>query len=151
MDFYILAAESAAARLAFTCRLIDKARRLDKRVFVATGDTRQTAALDQLLWSFRPESFIGHSAVDRDAADADVRALAPSPVLISHRPAGDDHHDLLINLGDAVPGYFSRFERLAEVVIQVPEILQATRNNYTFYRDRGYPIQSHHLGGNTSG
>lgn len=143
VDFYILAAESTAERLDFTCRLVEKAQQRGKRVFVATRDGEQTVQLNRLLWAFRPESFIGHSTVD----EARAGALEPSPVLLGHSGDGGDHHDLLINLGDTVPGCFSRFERLAEVVVQAGPVLQATRNNYAFYRDRGYPIQSHQLRG----
>ena len=148
VDFYILAATSVAQRLDFTCRLIDKALRLDKRVFVATADRRQSAELDQLLWTFRPQSFIGHSCSTDRGSDGE---LEPSPVLISHAGEAGDHHELLINLGAETPACFSRFERLAEVVVQLPAVLQATRDNYAFYRHRGYPIQSHDLRGKAPG
>ena len=52
---------------------------------------------------------------------------------------------LLINLSHQVPEFFSRFERVTEIVVQSPAVTESTRNNYRFYRDRGYPLESHDL------
>ncbi len=56
-----------------------------------------------------------------------------------------EHHDVLINLADKLPPYFSRFKRLAEIVIQETAVLKNTRENYTFYQQRGYPTDHHKL------
>ena len=42
---------------------------------------------------------------------------------------------------------FIRFKRVAELVNQEPQRLQALRDSYRFYRDRGYPLEQHKLGG----
>jgi len=55
------------------------------------------------------------------------------------------HHDVLINLAAEIPEYFSRFERVFEVVSQDPAVLNATRSHYKFYQDRGYPLKRHDL------
>ncbi|BFM15338.1 DNA polymerase III subunit chi [Maricurvus nonylphenolicus] len=137
IDFYILPDAEEAARLHFACRLIDKARQHGLRVYVAVRDKDQAQEIDQLLWTFRPESFIPHAIQAED--------LGGDNVLIGWGEQCDDHHGFLINLSDQVPGYFSRFERLAEIVCQAPDVLKSTREHYGFYRDRGYPIQSNDM------
>ena len=53
--------------------------------------------------------------------------------------------DFLINLSNEVPPFFSRFERLAEILDQEEPILLAGRKRYLFYRDRGYNLEYHQL------
>lgn len=137
IDFYVLQAPDAEARLLFACRLIAKVLRQGHRIFVAARDREQADSLNTLLWTFQPESFTPHQIQAQTDLDC--------PILIGHGDDCGDHHDMLVNLKDEVPPYFSRFQRLAEVVIQAEPVLTSTRENWKFYRDRGYPIQSHSL------
>lgn len=140
IDFYILQQASAEARRLFVCKLTDKALRLGSKVFILVADRAEAETLDALLWSFRPESYVPHALIDTDEA-ADV------PVIISTGADRADHHELLINLTDQVPPSFSRFQRLAEVAVQSEALLQTTRQHYAFYKQRGYPIETHRLAG----
>ncbi len=148
IDFYILPDSSLEAQLHFACRLTEKAQRLGRKVYIATGDRQHSEQLDELLWTFRPESFIPHacqeSGDDSETTEGKANNMDVS-VLIGHNNNGGNHHDLLINLSRKVPDCFSRFERLSEIVIQEHSVLSKTRENYKFYRDRGYPIRSHDL------
>ena len=140
IDFYILQQESAEARMLFVCKLADKALRHGSRVFILVADQVAAETLDALLWSFRPESYVPHALIDKqDAADV--------PVVISTGDDLADHHELLINLTDDVPPSFSRFQRLAEVAVQSESLLQTTRHHYAFFKQRGYPIETHRLAG----
>ena len=56
-----------------------------------------------------------------------------------------DHQDVLINLCEEIPDFFSRFERCMEIVIQQPVVLENTRKHFAFYRERGYPLNTHDL------
>ncbi|RYG01950.1 MAG: DNA polymerase III subunit chi, partial [Chitinophagaceae bacterium] len=64
-------------------------------------------------------------------------------VEITFTTEAGNHHDVLINLSRHIPDYFSRFDRLSEVVIQESAILENTREHYRFYKQRGYPITQH--------
>ena len=52
---------------------------------------------------------------------------------------------MLINLHAHPPPFFSRFERLAEIVSRDDEDLAAGRERWKFYKARGYEIRSHDL------
>lgn len=140
IDFYILSDDASAARWHFTCRLIEKITRLGNRVLVTLDDPAEARHLDELLWTFKPESFIPHTLLPSEA----LEQVEITTDLQSEIPL-HNHHNVLINLSSVVPAYFSRFERLSEVVIQQPEILKNTREHYSFYRERGYPIQHRKL------
>lgn len=137
IDFYVLADSSVESRMEFACRLTQKAQQMGSRVYIAVDDKQQAQQLDQLLWSFRPESFVPH--------DCEGESALHTPVLVGFGEDCSDHHDLLINLKSNIPDYFSRFERLVEIVCQQEQVLTQTREHFTFYRERGYPIQSHDM------
>jgi DNA polymerase-3 subunit chi len=58
-----------------------------------------------------------------------------------------DDRDLMVNLGSLTPPGFARFERLIELVSGMDEDRAAGRARWRFYRDRGYPIETHDLAG----
>jgi DNA polymerase-3 subunit chi len=79
------------------------------------------------------------------AAAANEQVLAASPVVLADSPRGIPLQDVLVNLGEAVPEGFERFERLIEVVTQDDEDRQRARARWKHYADRGYAITRHDL------
>jgi DNA polymerase III subunit chi len=136
IDFYILPETTSEARWLFACRLIDKVHRMGMRVLVAVDSEAEARQLDELLWTFKPESFIPHQLINSGK---------PTPVEITFTQEAGDHQNLLLNLSKTTPIYFSRFERMSEVVIQEPESLAASRTRFSFYKSRGYPIETRKL------
>jgi len=60
-------------------------------------------------------------------------------------PQPDSERTVLINLGQNVPPFFSRFERTLEVINQQEDIRAKGRLRYTYYQQRGYPLAHHKL------
>jgi len=94
--------------------------------------------MDRLLWTFRDGSFIPHGLLGK--ADPEH-----TPVLIGHGEDAENEHDILINLSLQTPDFFSRFERVAEPIDQDAEIRKTGRTRYRFYKDRGYPLETHNI------
>lgn len=136
IDFYVLPDADAAERERFACRLADIAYRRGQRVYVHAQSPEQARRLDNLLWTFQAGSFVPHALYPPGDA-------GETPVLIGHEEAPEHDHEVLINLTPTVPSFFSRFERLAEVVNQDPSVKDAGRQRFRFYRDRGYALQTH--------
>jgi len=138
VDFYILEPQAGADRFGIGCRLAEKAWKLGHRVYLHTDSTDQARRLDKLLWTFRDGSFLPHGLL----GEVDP---AVNPVLVGcHTDAGEEH-DVLINLGTEVPPFFSRFERVVEPIDQDQDIRHAGRSRFRFYRDRGYPLETHKI------
>jgi len=135
IDFYVLQAQGRNERLQFAARLADKAWQQGCKVLIRAADAVMAEELDTLLWHFKPESFIPHS---REPASED-------PVVISLSAANPFHGELLINLADNLPEDFGHFQRLTEIVVQMPEVLSATRLLFGQYRERGYQVNTHKL------
>lgn len=140
IDFYVLQQDTAMARLHFACRLAEKALNKGHHIVMTVEDEAAASNLSDYLWSFKPESFLPHQLQPTDNQE---QPKTPAPIALAWDGGDDDHHDLLINLRHTVPEEFSRFKRVVEVVTQEPDCLAATRTHFQFYRDRGYPLQSH--------
>jgi len=138
VDFYLLG-EGGGSRELLACRLAEKAWRLGHRVYVLAPDAPSANELDDLLWTFNQGSFVPHG-IYRDPADADAH-----PVLIGHHEPPDACQDVLVSLAPDVPTWFGRFARVAELVAADEEQKIRARERFRFYRERGYPLETHNL------
>ena len=136
VDFYILPENGSLTAYAAVGRIAEKAITRGHQIFVQVKDEAAATALNESLWSFRPESFLPHAIVGRDDSE---------PLIIGWDDPPLEHDDVLINTTGAVPGHFARFGRLAEIVAPDAATLEASREAWRFYRDRGYPLAKHDL------
>ena len=140
VDFYVLPDQAIQQRYLFACRLIEKAYRMGNQIFVHGSSPQQLERMDELLWSHRPASFLPHQVIET------AEQLQPGHQIVLGTGTPPEHyHDVLINLSNQVPDFFSRFERVSEIVIEHDKIKQATRNNFRFYRERGYEVNTHQM------
>ena len=136
VDFHF----NAADKLAYACRLVRKAWRTGARV-VVTGEAAQLRDLDIALWTFAPLEFLPHCHAGAQGESVQAR----SPVVLAEAPRSAPHHDVLVNLGDAVPEGFERFERLIEVVTPDEQDRQQARARWKHYAGRGYNVDRRDL------
>lgn len=136
VGFYVVQEAEQNQRLHVAARLADKAFARGHRIFINATDKGQAQALSELLWNFRPASFLPHGLCGEEHADTIAIGWGQDP---------DQHNDLLINLQLEIPAFFSRFQRVAEVVTQDPDSLAALRRSWTFYKERGYQLEKHDL------
>ena len=147
IDFYILSTDNLDARLRVACRIAQKAVQQRHHVFVNAADETDANRLDDLLWTFSQGSFIPHLVAGRGAAaDGDE----PVVIGVGDSDSADDppaeageHWDVMINLAQEVPGFFSRYARVAEVVDADPARRTQGRQRYRYYHDRGYKLETH--------
>lgn len=136
VGFYVVQSAAPGQRLQVAARLADKAFQRGHRIFINAKDAAQASELDEILWSFRPASFLPHGLHGQEYSDTIAIGWGQEP---------DNHNDLLINLQLAIPPFFSRFRRVAEVVTQEPASLVALRASWKFYKERGYQLEKHDL------
>ncbi len=136
VGFYVVQGADPGQRLQVAARLADKAFANGHRVFINAVDEAQARQLDSLLWSFRPASFLPHALLGEEDSEPVVIGWGQDPL---------HHDDLLVNLRLGVAPFFSRFRRVAEVVTQDPASLEALREAWRFYRERGYRLEKHDL------
>ena len=137
VGFYVIQSGEPGERLSVAMRLTDKAFQQGHRIYINAADRQQAEILNEQLWHFRPESFLPHAISGNEEAE--------SPITIGWGQDPGSNCDLLINLQLDVPAFFSRFQRVAEVVTQDAESLSALRASWKFYQERGYQMEKHDL------
>ena len=142
VDFYLLGAGHNSHAL-FACRLAEKVWRLGHRVYLLAADPPAANELDDLLWTFSQGSFVPH-ALCKQEEDADHHA-DNHPVLIGHAEPPAAFSDVLISLVPDVPAWFGRFTRVVEMVGTNEDDKTRARERFRFYRERGYPLETHNL------
>jgi DNA polymerase-3 subunit chi len=130
VDFYT----GVDDKLRTACHLSHKVMQNGLRVLLHTPDETTTDALDKLLWQYPNTAFMPHCHSDEPAA-------AKMPVVIDHRGETFPHNEVLISLHTVCLPFFSRFERVLEIVSQDAEDARLGRERFSFYRDRGYEIR----------
>lgn len=133
-DYYILQQSDYDSRELFVCRLCDKLSGQNLRIHIHLRTERDLQQLDQRLWSFRADAFLPHTILGQEPA---------APITLSINEQTEVEADLLINLGVTPPAYAARFNRVAEIVIQDPEILSANRESFKTRRDAGWELHNH--------
>jgi DNA polymerase-3 subunit chi len=125
--------------LLFACKLVNKAYQKKISVLINTSEEGISKKIDEKLWSFDSVSFIPH----------DIESEPSSTIAINHELNPGRHDQLLINLSDSsTPRWFSRFQKVIEIVYDEQEVINNKRKQYSFYQSRGYPITYHDLNEN---
>lgn len=138
VDFYISNDSHAQARELLACRVIDKAHQQKSPIYIHTHSDDHMNQFDKLLWTFREQSFIPHSCVSNEQSQH-------CNIIIGHEEPPEDQNQVLVNLSNEVPMFFSRFDRVIEIVHEDDAAKQHGRERYKFYKDRGYALSTHNI------
>jgi len=139
VDFHILPATGNIEPDRWACRLTAKAWKQGRRVYLHAASEAQAQRIDDLLWTFRDISFLPHCLIGERRDD--VR------VFVGHGETPPEENEVMINLAHPAPSFFSRFERVIEVVPAEDEVRAQARERYRFYQERGYPLTMHEISG----
>ena len=132
VDFYVLDSDADRARLVYACRLVEKVFLLEQTVYVHTEGAEDSATFDELLWTFADRSFVPHALADgANSAQIQIGHGAPQPAAV------------LVNLAAAAPEFYSRYERVAELVDGHPERREQGRRRFAWYRAQGLRPETH--------
>ena len=142
VDFYHLQSDSVQQLRLFGCRLADKAWQLGHTVLIYTTDEQESRQLDELLWSFRDDSFVPHGLASETQQDIPA-------VLISHQLPVQTNRDLLINISTRLPAENETAElgceRIAEIINQDANVKQQGRSRYSYYDKNKYTLEYHEI------
>jgi DNA polymerase-3 subunit chi len=130
VDFYT----GSTDKLRTACQLSLKAMQSGVRTVISLSDAATTEALDKLLWHYPATAFIPHCR--NGATEAEQM-----PVVLDHGGDKFPYHDLLISLHNECVPFFSRFERVIEIISHDAEDSGRGRERFKFYRDRGYELR----------
>ncbi len=115
-------------------------------IFLQVSDADMQAQVQEALWTSTWGRETGQFMPHECWSSESRQEACISPLLIGVTEPPPSHYDLLINLSDDVPLYFSRFERVLEIIDATQP--EAGRLRYQFYQNRGYPLQTHKIPAN---
>ncbi len=138
IDFYILPDSNNHSRLLFTCRLIEKAYKQRHRIYVHTENKTEAHTLDEMLWTYRDDSFLPHNLYGEGPDPA-------PPIQIGIHATPDKHRDILMNLSPQIPAFYPQFMRVLELIVNEASLQEAGRERYRVYRAAGFEINTHKL------
>ena len=138
VSFYPLEREDPDALILIGCRLTEKAFRLNHRVHLHTESTEQANRLDELLWQYRPESFLPHINIDKSSLESpgNYKITIGLGINMPARP------EVLINLANLVWDGHSEFSDIRELVAADESGRSLGRQRYRHYKNLGYPIET---------
>ncbi len=140
-DFYIMKEAEDEQRFFVACRLTEKAMAQGLKVYIHTASEQSAQDMDDLLWSFKPESFIPHTIVGLEDNMDDEEI----PVLIGYEGNASTKGQLLINLCDKVPDEHENFDRIAEIVPNREEAKAISREHWNTYKTLGFELKHHQM------
>jgi DNA polymerase III subunit chi len=139
VSFYLLQTTGMQDRYRYACKLIEKAYRTGCFCYVLTDSPQQSQTLDDLLWTFRPTSFVPHEI---------YHGMIPefaNTVLIGHYPAPAQWQKVILNLAAHPPTDLSHTERLLEILDNNESLKQLGRQRYRHYQQLGLSLKTHHV------
>lgn len=139
VDFYLLNDSTEQARWLLTCRLLEKAYLRGHRAFVYCANRQEAESLDELLWTFKDNSFIPHNLQGEGPEP-------PPPIQIGYQDEPRGFSDILVNLAAEIPSFYSRFRRVIEIVTADETAKELSRNRYREYRAKQCELQTHEIG-----
>lgn len=140
VHFYLLPDDTASdvnAHLLQACVQASYCFRNQQKVYVFTNDQPSAHQIDELLWSFEPDSFVPHNLVGEGpsyGAPVEIGFTAPK----NRRP-------FLINLASRIPSFAKQYSHIIDFVPAEPSLKQQARERFKQYRQAGFHIETHAL------
>jgi DNA polymerase-3 subunit chi len=138
VDFYLLSNSQPDAVGLVACRLLEKAYQRGHRVFVFCDSKENAERLDELLWTYKEDSFIPHNLQGEGPEP-------PPPVQIGYSAEPRGFNDILLNMSPTIPEYFTRFRRVMEIVAADDPAKEISRNHYREYRTKQCDLHTHNI------
>ncbi|MDX1902042.1 MAG: DNA polymerase III subunit chi [Gammaproteobacteria bacterium] len=135
-DFYILPFADEKHILQFACRLAEKAYQQQHRIYFHMQNPQQAHQLDEIMWTWRDESFLPHNLVGEGPDTL-------PPIQIGFDTIPSNQRDILINLSQMLPEHHTQFNRILEIIPHNEKFQTDARERYRIYRELNYPLQTH--------
>ena len=136
IDFHLINESSPEAVWLYACRLLEKAYLKKNQVFVYCAHQQDAENLDELIWTFKPDSFIPHNLQGEGPEP-------PPPIQIGYGEEPRGFQDVLLNLSATIPPFWTRFHRIIEIVSADEEAKIISRDHFRAYRKQGCEPKIH--------
>lgn len=139
VDFYLLKDPKASAAAMLACRLAEKAYLHANSTYIYCDTPQNASAIDQLLWTFKDDSFIPHALAATTQHPQTPIAIGCDLTTLTR------NYDILINLHPDIAANSEKFSRILDIVANEPSLKEQGRLRYKYYREANYPLNLHEL------
>lgn len=122
-------------KLAKAAELCEKAVAKGRKLTIFTQDETMSSEMQKRLWQHSALSFLPNSTPEQSASEF-------AAIIVDSVGKNLLQDDVLINLQEQHPPFFSRFRYLVELVGADEADKVHARARFRFYKDRGYEIKS---------
>lgn len=136
--FYILPDANLKARDLYACRLIEKAYNTNHRVYILAVNLAEAQNIDTQLWTFRDISFIPHAIYNNEPN-------GETPVLIGYNSVPPKHNDVLVNLTNEIPKFYTQFKHIIELIQNEEAAKKTGRAHYSYYKNQHHQIETYNI------
>lgn len=136
VDFYV----NANAKAEIARKLVAKAYKTGSHVLIHIDNRQRAEEMVHYLWTAQTLSFLPHVLCDHPLA-------ASTPILVGSEPVNIARADVLINLSTVTPKWFSRFDRILEIVGQDTLDKEQGRARFRLFKEMGYLLDVHDVSG----
>ena len=137
-SFYLLSQDKPLDQYLFACRLCEKILSQKLQAYIHMQTEKLAHYMDDLLWSYRPESFLPHCLID---ADIDEEAR----IIIGYADNYQDKADVLINFGQVLPPDPENFQRIVEIISSEESSRALGRQRWQAYKEAGFDLEKHEV------
>lgn len=139
VNFYILSSQSEQGRQTFACKLAEKSFRLGYKTYILTNTLSQAQQMNNLLWTFRANSFVPHGIFQGDLPSTS------NAIIIGTQQAPSPWQHTLINLSTDCPEQITQAEQIFELLDNDETQKQAGRRRYRHYQTLGITPNTHKI------
>jgi DNA polymerase-3 subunit chi len=137
----VLFVETSARRMEMrACEIAEENYAQGRRVQIIVVDQEQAERLDDLLWTFKPDSFIPHGLWAGSPDEPE------QPVVITTREEALKGMDSLLMMGYSEVDLVRQFSHVFHLVVtDNQERLDSSRRYWTLLKDAGFPLRHQSL------
>ena len=119
------------------CQLVERAHTGGHRVYVWTSSEADARRFDDLLWTFREESFVPHELWLGEGCVED-------PVAVGWRAGNPNNASCLALARDASPDEISGFAQVLDLApVDLPSLREVARQRFRAFREAGLQVSFH--------
>lgn len=137
VTFFVLQSTDDTPLLPLVCQQAAQHYRQQKNVFIYADNQESCHQLDEILWSFEPDSFVPHNLVGEGPKQG-------SPVEISWQPP-KNRRQVLINYASTMPQFCHQFAHVIDFVPVDETRKQLARDRYRQYKSSGFTITTQNI------
>jgi len=117
------------------CEIAEENHARGSRLQIIALDQEQAERLDDLLWTFKPDSFVPHGLWAGSPDEPD------QPVVITTRKEQVPGMDSLLMMGYCEVDLVSRFSHVVHLVVDNEDRLDSSRRYWTLLKDAGFSLR----------